>query len=206
MVKIKRTSKPVAGSVLADTIEGCELHPITTREGWPKVARNIIANTYYRVTKETDKVRCLVTIMPDGLKVAWDTCAKCHDHITLCVCRSGIYQPASVGYIRATYEVNYPTERPTDYSEFFDPYDRKGGSIDRRSEIPKWDRKPYTAPSSIKPRKQAPAPIPTTTKPEEGGLTVKDIENLDLLELNKQAKQQAKKSVRRARSIIRGGK
>jgi hypothetical protein len=40
----------------------------------------------------------LVTVMPDGLRVGWSTCARCHDHVLLCACPS-IRPPRDIEYI-----------------------------------------------------------------------------------------------------------
>ena len=198
-------------NIPADNIEGCVLVPLTQRKShYPLVQSNVLSNTYYRVVKDEDRVRALVTVMPDGLKVAWDSCAKCHGYITLCACKDGMYHTRSIGWIRATYDVQYPSERVTDYSMYYDPFMRKQGRTDMRVAI---GRSPADFPSSA-PRRKAkavdPEPLPPVKKTKvkaSTGLTDADIDNLDMAALNKAAVEQAKDVTRKVRrTIVRGGK
>jgi len=125
VIKVKRQATPV------DRFPDCVLVPVSKRKPhYPLVQSNVLPNTYYRVVKDEDRVRTMVTVMPDGLMVAWDSCAKCHRHHTQCECKTGIYHSASIGWIRATYDVNYPTERVSNYSMYHDPYMRLEGRKD----------------------------------------------------------------------------
>jgi hypothetical protein len=51
----------------------------------PKV-RNAPAETFYRYNERLRRVECMVTMMPNGLYVAWDTCGACATHIRACGC------------------------------------------------------------------------------------------------------------------------
>jgi hypothetical protein len=199
IVRSKETSIP-------EDIEGCRLIPLDKgKSHFPKVQDNILPNTYYRVPdSDENRLRCFVTVMPDGNLIAWDTCGKCKTHVSNCSCSSGVYHPASIGWIRATCDINFPTEKVTDYSKYNDPYKRfSGGGVDTWQESV--GRKP-TDPKSYKAvtRKQdSEVAVAKSNGPE---LTVAEIENIDLVELGKQASKQAKRTVRRARSVIKGGK
>lgn len=200
-IKVKRSEN------VKDRIEGCVLVPVKNRKDhYPAVASNILPNTYYRVVEDEDRVRAMVTIMPDGLNVAWDTCARCYQHIVRCSCKAGVYHSRSIAWIRATNDVNYPTERVTDYSMYYDPWQRKTDNpIDRTLD----DGIGRSPASDISKPKKATASVTqkvTTSAPVEGGLTAKEIENIDMAELHKAASKQAKRTVRRARSVIKGGK
>lgn len=208
VIKVKRQAVP------ADSIEGCVLVPLNQRKPhYPLVQSNVLPNTYYRVVKDEDRVRALVTVMPDGSKVAWDSCAKCYGHVTLCACKDGMYHSRSISWIRATCDVNYPSERVTDYSMYYDPFMRKEGRTDIRVSI---GRSPADVPSSTPRRKSKavdPEPLPPVkeakVKPRKAkpGLTDADIENLDMAALNKAAAEQAKDVTRKVRrTIVRGGK
>jgi hypothetical protein len=205
-IKIKKNDIP-------KDIEGCRLIPLDKgKPHFPKAQDNVLPNTYYRVPNDDEnRLRCFVTVMPDGNRIAWDTCGKCKTHVSHCSCPSGVYHPSSIGWIRATCDVNYPTERVTDYSKYNDPYKRYSGEgVDRWAESV--GRKP-TDPKSYKAvtRKQdAEVPVVKSEVPvvksEGPELTLAEIENIDLAELGKQATKQAKRTVRRARSVIKGGK
>lgn len=209
-MKIVKTKPRQA--VPADSIEGCVLVPLDKRKPhYPKVQTNVLPNTYYRVVKDEDRVRSMVTVMPDGLRVAWDSCAKCYGHITLCACKDGMYHSRSIGWIRATYDIKYPSERVTDYSMYYDPFMRKEGRTDLRVAI---GRSPADVPSSTPRRKPKavidPDPLPPVkpakAKTGKPGLTDADIENIDMAALNKAAANQASAVTRKVRRTIRGGK
>lgn len=186
-LKIRRTASDVI-----DTVVGCRLVPVGNRKShYVSVQSNVLADTFYRVTEATDTVRALVTIMPSGLRVAWDTCGKCHHHVAQCSCKSGVYHPASIGWIRATCDQD-SYQRITDYSMYNDPYMKlTGDETSMRDEIP-----------SMMAASKKPSPIvPAKSKPS---ISASDIENMDIRVLDSLAKKQAGKSIRRANSIIRG--
>lgn len=191
---------------IPEDIEGCRLVPLSKgKPHFTKIQDNVLPNTYYRVPiNDENQLRAMVTIMPDGSRIAWDNCGKCKTHILYCKCPSGAYHPSSIGWIRATCDINFPTEKVTDYSMYNDPYKRlSGGGIDPWKEG--IGRKP-TDSKSYKPvtRNQvAEIPVVKSSSPE---LSVRDIENLDLEKLGQEAKKQAKRTIRRARSVINGGK
>lgn len=191
MARVVRSKK----STPKDRVEGCRLVPLSDALAhFPKVQDNVLPNTYFRVPEnEPDRLRAFVTIMPDGTHIAWDSCGKCHQHVSMCACKSGIYHPSSIGWIRATCDINYPTEKVTDYSQYFDPYKKLQGKGYDPNEVT--GRLPYySKPEPKKPRKK------------QNEISIEEIENLDLAKLGKEASKQAKRSVRRVRSAIKGGK
>lgn len=196
MTKVTKIKRSQSQSTIKDKMDGCILVPLSERKPhYPATAKNILPYTYYRVVESEDRVRAMVTIMPDGLHVAWDSCARCLQHIVRCPCKSGVYHSRSIGWIRATFDINYPTERVTEYSKYYDPWQRHADSPINRLEsgigrVPGAGDTPK--------RKKA--------KVVDGGLTVNEIENIDLAKLNQAATKQAKRTVRRARSVIRGSK
>lgn len=191
---------------IPEDIEGCRLIPLDKgKPHFTKIQDNVLPNTYYRVEiDDEDRLRAMVTIMPTGLRVAWDNCGKCKQHISHCKCSSGAYHPSSIGWIRATYDVNYPTEGVTDYSRYNDPYKKlSGGGVDIWKEtlgVKPTDSRPYKSVPRVK------AVTPEPTDPNSKELSVKDIENLDLAALGKEATKQAKRNIRRVRNVIKGGK
>ena len=55
--------------------------------------------TFYRYDKAEHRVMCLVSVMSNGLHVAWDTCGGCAWYWSLCRCANGLRAPRSVEYI-----------------------------------------------------------------------------------------------------------
>lgn len=192
--------KVVKQTPIEDRIEGCVLIPVSqAKSHYPRAADGVLDNTYYRVIKDTDTVRAFVTVMPDGNRVAWDSCAKCYQHIRNCPCKEGAYHSRSIAWIRATCDVNYPSERVTDYSMYYDPWGRNSGKpIDR---VAAFGNAVTSAPS-----KRKVVSTPAVVEDDPNALSAADIQNLDMSALHEEAKKQAKRSVRRARSVIRGGK
>lgn len=207
MVKIKRNPKPAPTD-----IDGCTLIPLDKRQdGWPKTQPGILPNTYYRIDNKTGNLRCMVTVMPTGLRLAWDMCGKCHDTVARCLCRSGVYHGSSIGFIRATYDhSDWPGVKITDYSEYYDPFGRKHGEGVDRSDVTIWQRgpladpKPPTTRTEARRAKQKVAKdIRDQVSPVSGGLTVRDIENIDMAEVQKSAEAQVAEQTKAVRRIIR---
>ena len=69
--------------------------------------------TYYRYDKKLKKVRCLVTVMPDGLRVAWDTCRYCSRYFSSCSCKAGIQACRSIEYIYDSIDAHMKKEEWT---------------------------------------------------------------------------------------------
>lgn len=69
-------------------LPGRVLIPLTRQHSTlPKVTA-VPPETFYRYNEKRQRVECLVTVMPDGLEVAWDTCGQCAFHIRACKCRA----------------------------------------------------------------------------------------------------------------------
>lgn len=193
---MSRSIKIVKSNPIPKDIEGCLLIPLDkAKPSFPKIQSNVLETTYYRVREsDQENVIAMLTVMPDDGRVGWDRCGKCLEHIRLCNCATGIYHPQSIGWIRATYDINYPTERVKDYSNYYDPYMRL-------TDTPIPIRLMGNSPST--PQKNKSNPV---AKKKAVEISVSEIENIDFAELGKQATKQAKTNVRRARSIIRGAK
>jgi len=201
-IKVKRDIQ----NDISKDIEGCLIVPLDKRKKhWKKIQDNVLPNTYYKVNiGDEESLRAMVTVMPDGLKVAWDSCGKCRAHIKHCRCLSGVYHPSSIGWIRATYDINYPTERVMDYSKYNDPYKRlSSGGLDRSKESTVYKTTESKPTVPVKHSTKVDTPI---VKGNQKELTAKEIENLDFAELGQEAKKQANRTVRRTRSVIKGGR
>lgn len=177
--------------VPADYLDDYTLVPLDKRRPrWPKAQKNVIDGTYYRVKKEKpDTMVCMVTVMPDGLHVAWDNCCKCHRRITQCQCVDGFYHDSSIGFIRATKdEPDWPTRRVMDYAKYHDPFMRSEKKQSRDT-----DTYGYTPPPTPPPAKRR------ATK----SMTAEEIEALSLDEVQKEADKDAAKTTRSVRSAIK---
>lgn len=83
--------------------------------------------TFYRYNERKRRVECLVTMMPGGLMVAWDSCGQCALSIRACTCRS-VRPPRSIVHI---YEVatGEPFAKPK--------YESRTPVFERKKEIPR---------------------------------------------------------------------
>ena len=189
VIRVKRTR-------VDDTVEGCVLVPVTGGKAhYPKVQSNVLLRTYYRVVVDDDRVRAMVTILPDSTRVAWDSCGKCHNHITICQCTYGVYHPQSIGWMRATCDIaDYPNTRVTDYSMYYDPYMRSEG---RQAEVRAGTKMGVDLPPNPAPKRKRQKPAPETP-----ALSVEDIESMDTEFLNREAKKMAKAATRKVRRTI----
>jgi hypothetical protein len=169
-------------------IEGCKLLPLNKgKESFSKVAKHIIEGTYYRINiDEPETLRCMVTVMPDGTKIAWDSCSKCHSHVANCSCLTGMYHPPSIAFIRKTYDSGHVPNTPTDYSMYYNPTNRVIGETPNTGVIP---------PKSV---------TPVKAKIVESEVSISDIENLDLSALGKRASKDAKTTIKRTRNVLKG--
>lgn len=67
-------------------------------EGAPAVNLDKVPpSTYYR--KRNDTTFVFTTIMPDGLYVGWDNCARCKSFAQRCTCDRGVEAPPSIWHI-----------------------------------------------------------------------------------------------------------
>lgn len=91
---------------------GCVLVPAKRApKSFPKLnLKYNFPETYYRYDRKKRAVRCIVTVMPDGSRVAWDTCSYCHHYFTMCTCTAGIQTCRSVEYIHDSIEARVKGE------------------------------------------------------------------------------------------------
>ena len=177
------------------------LYPVEEAdENWVKL-NNPLPNTYYRVDNEKYTVKCLVTILADGWHIAWDTCSACVNHMKNCKCSAGITQPSTITYFHSkamnqihgtpmitTHEL-YGREKPTGN-------DLAINRVSHRNIKP-----PVTT--------ILPTRLRNKTKFDEAmeeGLSVSDIDNLDLGELNKTAETLATTGTNKVRKLTRKSK
>lgn len=67
---------------------------------YPRPHKSVPPNTFWRVNvKDHEKGLCLVTIMPDGVNLAWNECALCHNTARRCVCEPGFLSSRGIEYI-----------------------------------------------------------------------------------------------------------
>ena len=205
-IKIRRKSKAEAAPVPNYS----DVPMSKAKPSYPKASDRMIENTFFKVSNSTGEVVHMVTVMPDGLRVAWGECGKCKDRITRCQCRNGFYHSAGIAFIRACYD--HPDRQPNsfvDYSAYYDPWNRKAGGVYDRQEIV-WNRSPAIAKTVSKPSegpsrasKGAPRRVVKRSKPVDGGLTAKDIENIDMSKVAEAASKQAEDAIKSVRRVIR---
>ena len=150
-----------------------------------------LPNTYYRVDNETLKVKCMVTILEDGWHIAWDTCSQCANHFRVCECKSGMVQPRSITYFyhKARNKVlGEPMISTTELYKGVKPTFRKKYTF-KRSE-------PVASTTVTKPTYIPPV---SPRKGEDDGMSIQDIDNIDMSTLNKTAERMAKKITTRKR-------
>lgn len=68
-------------------------------DGYPRVSRFVPPGTMRKVFNDKRPVHSFVTVMPDGLRVAWDICGYCASWVGCCTCANGVSAPRSVEYI-----------------------------------------------------------------------------------------------------------
>lgn len=141
-----------------------------------------LPNTYYRVDNDTMKVKCMVTILEDGWHIAWDTCSQCANHFRICECKSGMKQPRSITYFyhKARHEkLGEPMITTSELYEGVKPVFRQSKPV-----------KNATTPTVTKPTYIPPV---SPRKGDESGMSIEDIEKIDLSVLNKKAEDMARK-------------
>ena len=66
---------------------------------FPKQRSTNVPGVHWCVEPKSGEVVQLVTVMPDGLIVAWGTCVSCNNAASRCICTGGILNPGSVEWI-----------------------------------------------------------------------------------------------------------
>ena len=177
------------------------LYPVEEAdEKWVKLS-NPLPNTYYRVDNDEYTVKCLVTILPDGWHIAWDTCSACSNHMKQCKCASGITQPRTVTYFysKAMNQVHGTPMIST--HELYGRPKPTGGELAINRVSHRNIKPPVTT--------ILPTRLRNKTKFDEAmeeGLSVSDIDNLDLGELNKTAETLATTGTNKVRKLTRKSK
>lgn len=201
-----------------DLVEGgVKLHrvdPTNMPKEFPVVHPKLAPNTVFRINKETGKCHGMVTVMPDGVNVAWDVCGGCNQHVSICTCRNGIIHGKGVEHIYISSLARsdgVDLGHPIDVTQHEFTQRAIYHYAQRQSKAPSWSRtegdwKPSnggTAPERPKRLTKA-AERPTEPqkrllkKPAKGGKTkgpVADVENLSISKLNKDAKGQSESAV-----------
>ena len=142
-----------------------------------------LPNTYYRIHNKTEEVKCIVNILEDGWHIAWDTCSGCASYMTICKCSGGIKTTRSVVYFyyKARHEkLGEPMITTTELYKGVPPVARKS-----KPYIPPTTKITRTVVESVAPRQG-----------EDTGMSIEDIEKIDLSTLDKTAKKMAKDGLR----------
>lgn len=66
---------------------------------FPRVNYSVPDDSQYET--HNGKLHAIITTTPRGLKLAWDNCGACLQHIRVCKCSGGITLPTSIGYLYA---------------------------------------------------------------------------------------------------------
>lgn len=102
-------------------VPGMVLVPIAREHKLLPLVKSAPGDTFYRFDPKKNRVECMVTMMPGGLNVAWDTCGQCALHIRACTCRAivpsrsvvRIWEIASgEEFVKSSYERPTPTFIP----------------------------------------------------------------------------------------------
>lgn len=64
---------------------------------FPKIDPKCVPGTYFRM--DGDVLNSLVTVMPDGVHVAWTSCGRCLGTPKSCVCKSGMVHSRGIEWI-----------------------------------------------------------------------------------------------------------
>lgn len=87
-------------------VKGHDLLTVSRHRGGDlrPVSRTVPPTTYYRVGAKSNKLKCMVTIMPNGLHVAWDFCGTCSLGLHGCTCHHGPTAPRHIEYMYGPYK------------------------------------------------------------------------------------------------------
>lgn len=77
-------------------------------EGFTRLHKNCVPDSYFRVDPKTNVVDCMMTMLPvtkgmTQVRVSWAECNVCQNYFLRCICKAGLLHPRSVEwvYIRA---------------------------------------------------------------------------------------------------------
>lgn len=82
---MKEITAEVSGSRDPD-MPGHILVPLSRQHHTLPKVKDVPPETFYRYNERKRRVECMVTMMPGGLLVAWDTCSVCSMHVRTCRC------------------------------------------------------------------------------------------------------------------------
>lgn len=160
---------------------------------FPTVVKSGREGLHYRFVPKTKEVECMVTVMPDGVRLAWDICGACARYFTICICMAGVTPPGQVGWMRAVTDRWMAGESLADTAHASQPSTAVDAG-DRALVRPKATKVRQKASQG---RAGASVPAPTTQKAQKkinkadtmvDGI---DLSNIDMGALNKAATEQA---------------
>lgn len=122
-------------------------HPKSNPDFTPIRKDMLIPGTYWRIDPATKTIRCLVTIMPDGVYVAWWSCRACSANFSQCRCRYGITPPRSIEYI---YDQTNALRAGDEWSIHHPHYKGSFTMALRPSSGPVWVPAPAKAPTPVR--------------------------------------------------------
>lgn len=84
------------------------VEPKDMPEGFIRLHKNCVPDSYFRVDPKTNVVDCMMTMLPQTkgmtqVRVSWAECVGCQNYFLRCICKPGLIHPRSVEwvYIRA---------------------------------------------------------------------------------------------------------
>jgi hypothetical protein len=195
--------------------DGTKLHrvePKSMPEVFPRTHQKLLPHTVFRIDKETGKCVGMLTVMPDGVNVAWDMCGGCSQHVSMCTCRGGVVQGKGVEHIYITSlarQEGVDLGHPTDVTQH--EFTKRGVYwYAPKTTQPAWSSEPGWKPKNSSGGGQAAKtlakPSAGHAKPEKRLLSkskkagkskgpVADVENLSMTKLNKDAKGHSESAV-----------
>lgn len=73
--------------------------PENMPDGFPVLHDKCLPDSFWRVDPKSNTVRCMVTVLPDGLHAAWGNCSVCLNSDVRCVCKGGLIHPRGMEWI-----------------------------------------------------------------------------------------------------------
>lgn len=187
---------------------------------FPKLNPIVPDNTVWRMNTLTGKTNALVTVMPDGVNVAWASCAICMNHVDRCICKNGIVMPKSIEwiYIRSKMSMDgIPTEgrsnaQASDVTAralYWYKTKESGRTFSSSSaaRTPVQTRTPAsTRPAATKAAEQPSVAPRRLSKSKGKAAPAVDVSNLDMSKLNKDAASRSKDMTAEVTKALGGGK
>lgn len=91
-----------------------DTYPLFKKEGYlvvqpenmpptfPRLSKVVPPDTAWRIDPKGKRLPSLVTVLPNGITTAWDSCNRCVNHATRCICGGGIIHPRGLEWIYIT--------------------------------------------------------------------------------------------------------